>query len=125
MPLKLRRQSALAIIEASIVFGTENVQILPNGKGAFVFVVDELVPLLRDHGKLHLLDAFASQIFDYPNDPNSGEMRHATAITSGYVPSSHLRRSVQALCRVFDLQLASDRLGAPEGQAIVSCTTDY
>jgi hypothetical protein len=116
----LRRQSALSILENAIVFCTHDAQILPNGKGPFLFVINDLVPVLRDHGKLGLLDALASQIFDYPDDPNSGELRHSTAITSGYVPADQVLRTVRSISRTFGLEEAMNRLSGPEGEGLVS-----
>lgn len=120
----LRRQSALSILENAIVFCTDDAQILPNGKGPFLFVINNLVPVLRDHGKLGLLDTLASQIFDHPNDPNSGELRHSTAICSGYVPADQVLRTVLSISRAFGLEEAMNRLSGPEGEGLVSiCTT--
>ena len=122
----LRRQSALSIIENAIVFCTEGAQILTNGKGPFLFVINDLVPLLRDHGMLGLLDALASQIFGYPDDPKSGELRHSTAITSGYVPPDQVLRTGLSISRAFGLEVAMDRLCGPEGEGLVSiCMTLY
>lgn len=115
----LRRQSALSILENAIVFCTEGAQILTNGMGPFLFVINDLVPLLRDHGKLGLLDALASQIFGYPDDPNSGELRHSTAICSGYVPADQVLRTVLSISRAFGHEEAMDRLSGPEGEGLL------
>jgi len=116
----LRRQSALSILENAIVFCTNGAQILSNGKGPFLFVINDLVPVLRDHGMLGLLDALASQIFGYPDDPKSGELRHSTAISSGYVPLDQVLRTVLSISRAFGLEEAMDRLSGPEGEGLVS-----
>ena len=68
-----------------------------------------------------LLRCIASyQIFGYPDDPNSGELRHSTAICSGYVPADQVLRTVLSISRAFGHEEAMDRLSGPEGEGLVS-----
>ena len=116
--------SAELVVEHLIVFGTDDAQIIPNGKEAFIFVVDKVAPLLATHGMLRHLRVFSELLAMSSSDPRSAEIRHLTVYGQGFALKEECRRWLIAVAKAHKYEKAVAALQGPDYEGIVSfiCT---